>query len=517
MDKNTTTKTWRQYEAGKDYKRKIGLYENVRRNERYYRGDQWHGSQGVNLPKPVFNVVRRIVDYLVCTVASGNISIRYNDENMPLLESQQIKDALTDAIEIMNKSANYRWRSNHMDRMVYKLLLDAALSGDGIIYCYWDKNEGGAGFYEGEIKCEAIDNSRLFLADVNRADIQSQDYVIISGRASVSSLKAEARACGADEEAILKITSDEPYYFESGDLERYELEGDDEKKATYLIKFWREDGEVKFEKSVKNAVIRAGSTGCKLYPVAYFNWCATKGSFHGTSAVTGLIPNQDFINRAYAMVMKHMTDTAFSKVIYDKTKIPEWSNEVGEAIAAVGGGNMADSVSVVGVGKLQDGYLELIENALSTTKELMGATDSALGSTEASNTSAILVLQEASRVSLVQIRESLCKFIEELADIWMDMMCGYYAGERPVLLGDSAKNVCFDLIRSRTLRASVDVLDGSKYSAASVLSLLDKLLDGGYVTAEEYLERIPDGFISQKEELINSIRAREEARDGRDA
>jgi hypothetical protein len=204
-------------------------------------------------------------------------------------------------------------------------------------------------------------------------------------------------------------------------------------------------------------------------------------------------------------------------VIYDKTKIPEWSNEVGEAIAALGGGNMADAVSVVGVGKLQDGYLELIENALSVTKELMGATDSALGSTEASNTSAIMVLQEASRVSLVQIREALCKFIEELADIWMDMMCAYYTGERPVLLGDCAKNVCFDLIRTRVLRANVDVIDTSKYSAASVLSMLDKLLDGGYISAQEYLERIPNGYISQKEELISSIREREAARDGRDS
>ena len=44
------------------------------------------------------------------------------------------------------------------------------------------------------------------------------------------------------------------------------------------------------------------------------------------------------------MAMKHMTDTAFSKVIYDKSKIPEWSNEVGEAIGAVGGGNMAGAI-----------------------------------------------------------------------------------------------------------------------------------------------------------------------------
>ena len=62
------SKAWRQYEAGLEYKRRIGLYDTVRRNERYYRGEQWEG-EGAGLPRPVFNIIRRIVDYLVCTVA----------------------------------------------------------------------------------------------------------------------------------------------------------------------------------------------------------------------------------------------------------------------------------------------------------------------------------------------------------------------------------------------------------------------------------------------------------------
>ena len=37
--------------------------------------------------------------------------------------------------------------------------------------------------------------------------------------------------------------------------------------------------------------------------------------------------------------------------------------------------NMSDAVSVVGVGQLQSGYLELIERAMADTKELMGATE----------------------------------------------------------------------------------------------------------------------------------------------
>ena len=53
---DSLSKTWLQYEAGKEYKRRIGLYKTVRENERFYRGDQWYMTSSNNLPRPVFNV-----------------------------------------------------------------------------------------------------------------------------------------------------------------------------------------------------------------------------------------------------------------------------------------------------------------------------------------------------------------------------------------------------------------------------------------------------------------------------
>ena len=191
-----------------------------------------------------------------------------------------------------------------------------------------------------------------------------------------------------------------------------ELEDEEQAKATILLKFWKEDGVVWFEKSTREAVICRVKTDMHLYPVAYFNWMPTYGGFHGTSPVSGMIANQKFINRAYAMMMKHMTDTAFSKVIYDKSRIPEWTNEVGEAIAAVGG-NLADAVQVVGTGSMQDGYMALIESAINVTKEMMGATDTVLGSAQASNTSAILALQEASRTALAQVCTAVFRLLNK--------------------------------------------------------------------------------------------------------
>ena len=516
---NSSRLAWQQYEAGKDYKRRIGLYETVRQNERFYRGEQWKAGEADGLPRPVFNLVRRIIDFLVCSVASTDLTVSYTDENLPFMNEGDDKERLSRGLEVLSANAAYRWERNAMNTKLLRLLTDAAITGDGVIYCYWDADRETPQLFNGDIVTEIIDNVNLFVADVNRADIQSQDYIIVSGRASVSTLKKEAYDSGASEGELSKIVPDGDRDFQSGDMAGYELDGEDEAKATYIIKFWREDGRVVFEKSVKECVIKRAKTDCRLYPVAYLNWMSTKNSFHGTAPITSLIPNQKFINRAYAMVMKHMTDTAFSKVIYDRSKIPEWSNEVGQAIAAVGGGNISDAVSVLGTGKLQDGYIELIESAIEFTKDLMGATESALGDVEANNTSAILALQETSRIPLQQVRSAYYRCVEELANIWADMMCAYYPSERLLPYGTEDGATCetvdFSQLKKGFLSARIDVSEISRFSAVSAQNMLDKLLDKGYISPSSYVKRLPGGVITNRQNLVEEIEASEKRKSKR--
>ena len=505
---NSTNKTWLQYEAGKDYKRRIGLYETVRQNERFYRGDQWHGITAENLPKPVFNIVRRIADYLTCTVAPGKLSIYYTGEKLPYIKDASLAEKISRATAVLTSNAAYRWERGKMDSKLHRLISDAAISGDGVLYCYFNGDIDGEGEFVGDISTDVIYNTDIFVADVNCADIQSQEYIILSGRASISSLRREAKRYGADKKDLLKIVPDsEGLSDRSGDLSSVELEGDDEAKATYLIKFWREGGKVCFEKSTKECVIRRAKTPCRLYPVAYFNWYPTKNSFHGTSPISGIIPNQKYINRSYAMVMKHMSDTAFSKVIYDKSKIPEWNNEVGEAIAAMSGTNVSDAVSVVGVGKLQDKYLDFLSNVVSVTKELGGATETALGNITPTNTSAILAIQEASKIPLKLVRASFYQCIEDLANIWADMMCAYFTSDRLLpYVNDKgeyvSEKVDFSLFANDKIKARVDIVDTSSYSSSITLGILDKLLDGGYISVSQYLKRIPSDYIDNYTELL---------------
>ncbi len=507
--KTYTTSTWREYEAGKEFKRRIGLYETVRRNERFYRGDQWHGA-GAELPHPVFNIIRRITDYLVCSVMPKDLSIHYSDDKLPFIENAAVRTHILEGIRILDQNASYRWKRDNMQALAQKALLDAAISGDGIFYCWWDHAQEEGSPFTGTVRTSLVDNTSLFVADVTQTDLQKQEYLILSGRTNVAALRREAMEHGMSREDTQKIVGEAENDVCVTDHALCELK--ENERATYLIRFFRENGEVIFEKSTRDCIICRVKTGLRYYPVAYFNWNPVKGCFHGNAPVSDMIANQKYINTAYAMAMKHMYNTAFSKVIYDKSRIPEWSNEVGEAIAAMGGGNVADAVSVVGVGEMQPGYLDLINNVIENTKDMMGATDSALGDEVANNTSAILALQEASKIALRRVSTDFERCIGELASIWADMLCTYCPPERRLVTEDSEKSIAkapdYRLLKNELLRATVQVGQTDTYTPAATVTLLDKLLENGHLSVRDYLTLLPNGSVNNLDEILDKIQSK---------
>ena len=447
----------------------------------------------------------------------GDVSITYSDDALPFMCSEKEKAAISKGIDVLNRNAAWRWKHGKMEALSYRALLDAAISGDGVFYAWWDPDRRNGHAFDGDICTDVIDSANLFVADVNSSDIQSQRYVMLAGRATVEELRREALLAGVAEKDVARIVcDDENMGTYTAELGKNELGG--EEKATFLIRFFREDGEVVFEKSTKNCLIRRAKTGLHLYPIAYFHWHDTKNCFHGTASVSDMVANQKYINTAYAMALKHMQSTAFSKVIYDKTRIPEWSNEVGEAIAAVGGGNMADTVSVVGTGQMQDGYLDLISDVIENTKGMMGATDSALGDERAHNTSAILTLQSAASVSLEHVRVHFCRCIGELAAIWADMLFAYCPDGRMLAVLEhngevGAQTIDYALLKNALINTTVHTGSVNRYSPASTVSTLDKLLDGGHIDAAEYVELLPMGVLIDRDALLQKIKQKGAATD----
>jgi len=507
--------SWRQFEAGRDYNNRIGLYETVSTCERFYRGDQWKDLKGTTLPTPVFNYIRRITDYLVTQISNADTDFFFSDENLPFVTDINHRERIEKAISLLNTHTAYRFDKCRMDRVIRSALLDGAITGDGIFFTYWDPSVRTGQAYTGDFVTVNLDSTNLFVANVNSTDIQSQDYIIISGRDTVEKLKKEARIFGASASDIEKIRPDSDVHYGAGDRAAYENLDKDSEKATYIIKFQKNsDGYVTFEKSTKECIIKTVTTAQRLYPVCMFNWIPTKNSYHGSSPIKPLIQNQKYINKSYALMMKHLIDSAFSKVVYDKTRIPEWTNEVGQAIGVVGG-DISGVATTIPHGEMESGFADIISNVVTTTKDSMGATETSLGESAPTNTSAIIALQESNAMSLDLPRNALHACLEELAAIWVDFMCAYYGDGRLVISdGKTAEALDCRVLREELISARVDVGKGARLTKASAMTELTKLLEGGHISLIQYLERIPDGVIPKRELLISQIKEGAMTNDG---
>ena len=501
------TEEWELYEKGKEYNYSINLYETVNTNERFFRGDQWDNLNAGGLPTPVFNIFKRIIGFFTSSIMQTPIKMRYNLTS-PLGGNGFSEEEASVASEKLNKIADLRWEKSKMNNLLASSLTDAAISGDGVCYTYWDSEIKTGQAFKGDFRSVLIDNTNVFFGNPNSKDVQKQPYILIAQRETVIDLIAQAEKNGRSKEDIDRIVPDDEKSTQSGDRALIEMDGT---KCISLIKLWKdENGKVLYRKSVKNAVIQdTTETGLSLYPIAFFNWTEIKNSWHGQAVGTGLIDNQIFINKGFAMVMKHMMDTAFSKVVYDSTVLDDWSDRVGEAIAV--NGPVENVAKVLSPGVMQPGMLEVLSMAISNTKEFLGATDAALGDVAPNNTSAILALQNTSAVPLENVKRNLYQFVEDIGLIWLDFMFTYYDDKRLVALSNNGKEsyeaFSFSQYKNRLVDCKVDVGASSYWSEISSLNTLDALLKLGRISTVQYLERLPEGLVTEKKKLIEELRA----------
>ena len=174
IGKDNVTLTWSQYEDGREYNESVGLYDNARINELFYIGDQWHGVDSGGLPTPVFNVVGRIVNFLVSSVLTHAVSVSYRDGGSYTVRTAD-RERIASAVELLNRSARHRWEKLKMESLLRDGLLDCALTGDAVFYCWWDPDQRNGHAYDGDICTDVVDSTNLFVADVNSSDIQTQN------------------------------------------------------------------------------------------------------------------------------------------------------------------------------------------------------------------------------------------------------------------------------------------------------------------------------------------------------
>ena len=338
-------------------------------------------------------------------------------------------------------------------------------------------------------------NTQVMFGNPNSRDVQSQPYILIERRMLVKDARKRAKANGKDTELI---TADDK---EGGDPHLDQLGGD---KVTVLLRLWRDDksGTIHGYECTKNAEIRKEwDLGIKLYPITWMNWDYVQDCYHGQAMITGLIPNQIFVNKLFAMSMISLMTLAYPKVLFDKTKVAKWSNRVGAAIAV--NGNVDSVAKIMDPASISPQISQFIDIAISYTQKFLGASDVALGDTRPDNTSAIIALQRAAATPMELTKQNLLQSIEDLGRIYMEFMAEYYGTRYVEVTGPNGHGKVivpfdFSVLKKIPFTVELDVGASSYWSEITSMQTLDNLLMQNKISTVEYLKRIPAGQITDR-------------------
>ena len=361
----------KEYNAGLDFNNGIDLYNCVQTNENFFIGKQWEGVKSNGLPTPVFNFLKRVVLFSVANVSTDNLKLHAT----PLPSTgENTSHALETLTGILNDQFAHIFEFNKMGGLIREFCRNAAVDGDGCMYTYWDDTTETGQASKGSIKTEVLMNTQVMFGNPNSRDVQSQPYIMIERRMLVKEARKRAEANGVGEDEIEQIVADSK---ESGDSNLDRLGGD---KVTVLLRLWRDDktNTIHGYESTRTATIhKEWDLGIKLYPITWMNWDYVQDCYHGQAMITGLIPNQIFVNKLFAMSMISLMTLAYPKVVYDKTRVAKWSAKVGAAIPV--NGNADGVAKIIDPPAISPQISQFIDATVSYTQKFLGASDVALG------------------------------------------------------------------------------------------------------------------------------------------
>ena len=554
MTGEKTTKAWQRYEMGRSYNNRLvpNQYDLVNTNIEFFAGNQWLNlpatSAMAKLPKPVFNIIKRVASLFVASLTSSAASVSFDELSYYSASALLAQaggaagDDEENAAAIATAEVQNLLEKFKMEYRIREALFDGAQTGDYCAHFYWDAEAipyGGAfGPYRGEIRMELVDGINVMFGNPNVADVSKQPYILILGRDTTENLEAERKAHKGEG----MVDPDAEYDGQAGVGGKTELEADGtDGKALYIYMYEMKNGTVHVSKATRTCdIFEDVDTGLSRYPIAWGNWEKQKNQYHGRSLVTGIIPNQIYINTMMALVMRHLQLQGFPKTVYNADLVGQWSNEVGQAIAVRGmipGQRISDVATNLQPADMSNQIMLVIDKAVAMTKDCLGATDAQMGNVKPENTSALMVLQSNAEVPLENTRASMYEWLEDIGGILLDMMGTYY-GQRPVVrsrtfdepvmdgagrpaidpmtgmmqISSVERRVAelFDFGQFKNLWFNVRVDAGATtyYSEIAMVQTLDNLRRDGVLEVVDYLERIPDKLVPRKAELIQELKKR---------
>lgn len=531
MEDERISKLWELYERGRAYQRQLGLDDKIKTQVDFYEGRQWSAKASADFPKPVLNLVKAIVRNKRAGVLGSPVTVEYESSDS------------TDAGRIFTEFAQYVSKEIKQDDLDAAAILDGAVKGTYVYHYYWNPSARGLeGKIEGGIDGEVIDPLNVYFANPSEKDEQKQEYIIISHRLPVSTVRELAEKGIADLSQIVPDDAEQVY--------TEKTEQNDTEYCTVLTRYFRIDGEVYFEKAVKGTMLHsprsltpdvravtesddepdAGTATvpdieseendieplkATLYPISVGAWDEKNGTIYGTSEVEGLLPNQKIINFMLGMYCLQVQHAAAGKFIALPNALRNQiiTNEPGQILIDNSGtGN--------GIRRLQEppvspAAINLVSNVIEMTRTVAGATEVMMGEQISANMSgaAIAQLQMQAQKPIAEmqrrfwrVREKVGKIFEQFFKLFYDNKEYTYEGKesninKAVFNGEEYQTTSFSCV--------VTAGPATQFSEALSISFLDNLASKGWITAQDYVKLYPRTAVPGRSGILKAVEENE--------
>lgn len=521
MDLKTLEETdiFSLYSEAESYARMIGMYEDTDKNFRFYNGNQWDGVKLKGIEPVQLNFIRPIVRFKVGTMNQNLWAINYSAENY---DNKNFMQTAMKVCDLLNKKSAKMWENDNRDYKIRAITKIAAINDEAPVYIEYDKNKNQTIF-------TLLSKNDIYFGNENDSDIQSQPYILVKQRMPLINARNLAESYGVPKNEIENILPDAETYEESGEAAKYEKDD----MVTIVTKLYKKDGKVYYSKSARCVIIKKETnTGLHLYPIVHFIWEEKEGSARGEGEVRGLISNQIEVNKILTRRLVVTKSTAYPiKAV--NTKYITNPNEINN----IGGTLKTESEAAIDINKIfaitQPAQMspdveKLQMDLIDITRSLAGASESATGDIKPDEASgkAILAVQQAQQLPLVEQIATLKRFIEDAARIELDMMIVYNSegmkleeeiddpmtGEKVYQLVDIPGSVLQEL----KANVKVDITPVSAFDRYAQEISLENLLKAGWFAPDRigqlksYVETLPDNSTMPKQRIMDMIKKQEQ-------
>ena len=511
------TELWQLFERGKDHNNVRNLKANCEAAYRFYEGDQWHG---LDVEKPQENIFQNFIEptvtHKLANVCMNEMAVVFEGDD------EEICRLITDTVGDLMKKIR-------IHQAGWEAVEAALVSGNGYVFfpC-GDICISGAKVRGHKTPWQLIDSPCIFFGDEQTDDIQSQPYIIIYERKNVEDVRRMAAGNKIPEEEIEKIRRDEELdLLVTTDTEEELQAGVG--KCSSIIFMEKREGKLHVARSTKHVIYEplhplcgsnelgeAAPVGMDMYPLAGIIFGRKKNSSRGRGAVLPMISNQIEYNKNLVRMAATVKNTAFPKVAYARDMIdnPESLSEVGAMIAVDSGQGMNEVSRAVGYIQptgISADAMHLNSILKDGTRELMNAGQAVTGEIdpEKASGSAIIAMRDQAAIPLNKLQSAFKRLYADMGMILFHYLIAY--NPAGLQAGEEGRLLTQQELQEADVSINVEVTSIAPYSVFARDAALEKLLQAGAITFEEYVAALDENSTVPKKILSEILAKRGEA------